>query len=333
MRLRFIPLLALLFPACETLFMPEDPPADPRAVFEQMWTALDTGYALFPVKGIDWDSVRDAYDARVTPDLDREALFAVLGRMGNELRDGHVNLRSENDVSKYLAYYQDHPINYNPLFVEQHYLGNEYHITPPFLHAVIDSVGYLRYGSFNAPFSVADLEDILARFAGLKGLVIDLRNNEGGDPQNGYRILERLADERRHLLSNRWKNGPGHDDLGPVFEVWLEPAGAARFDGPVAVLTNRVCYSATSYFAAACKAYPHITQIGDWTGGGAGVPHGVELANGFSLNFSASSGTYPDGRSFEAGVPPDIRVDWTEADRAEGKDTILERALTELGAR
>ncbi len=327
-------LLALLlsFSACETLFFPPDPESDPEAVFEQLWTVLDTSYSLFPVKNLDWDSVHDAYAPRIQPDMGRAELFAVLGAMCNELRDGHVNLRSENDVSKYLAYYQDYPINYNALFVESNYLGNEFSITPPFLHHIIDSVGYLRYGAFAAPFAVADLENILDRFQGLKGLVIDVRGNEGGDPQNAYRILERLIPEERHILSTRWKNGPGHADLGPVSDIVLAPAGEVRFDGPVVILTNRSCYSACSYFAAACKAFPSIQQVGDYTGGGAGIPLGVELANGFSVNFSASFGSYPDGTSFEAGVPPDVRVDIDPADEAIGKDSILEKALELLGA-
>ncbi len=69
---------------------------------------------------------------------------------------------------------------------------------------------------------------------------------------------------------------------------------------------------------------------GDWTGGGAGTPVGAELPNGWTVRYSSTQTFLPDGFNIEGGIPPDIRIDMNEADRQQGKDTILERALAEL---
>jgi C-terminal processing protease CtpA/Prc len=78
------------------------------------------------------------------------------------------------------------------------------------------------------------------------------------------------------------------------------------------------------------KAFPEVMIIGDTTGGGGGVPLGWELPNGWFFNYSSSVTYLPNGFIIEEGIPPDIQVDMTEEDKANGIDTILERALDEF---
>jgi len=73
-----------------------------------------------------------------------------------------------------------------------------------------------------------------------------------------------------------------------------------------------------------------VRTLGDWTGGGGGTPASGELPNGWIVRYSSTQSFTPDGFNIEGGIPPDIKVDLTEADRARGKDTILERALAEI---
>jgi C-terminal processing protease CtpA/Prc len=48
------------------------------------------------------------------------------------------------------------------------------------------------------------------------------------------------------------------------------------------------------------------------------------------VRYSATQSFLPDGFNIEGGIPPDIRIDMSEEDRANGVDTILERAIEEL---
>jgi C-terminal processing protease CtpA/Prc len=74
-------------------------------------------------------------------------------------------------------------------------------------------------------------------------------------------------------------------------------------------------------------AFPHVTQVGDTTGGGLGSPAGFELPNGWGYRFSVSRTFTPDGKNWENGVPPDITIWMDTSDEQAGIDTIMETAI------
>jgi hypothetical protein len=71
----------------------------PRGNFDALWTILVRNYCFFEYKDIDWDSVYKEYSARITSDMDNDALFKLMGQMLAELKDGHVNLTAAHDVT------------------------------------------------------------------------------------------------------------------------------------------------------------------------------------------------------------------------------------------
>lgn len=96
----------------------------------------------------------------------------------------------------------------------------------------------------------------------------------------------------------------------------------------MAVLTNRGVYSAAEDFVLAMRALPQVRTVGDTTGGGSGNPIARELPNGWVLHVPRWQVWAADGTFFEGvGLAPDLPVQMTDADRARGRDTILERAL------
>jgi C-terminal processing protease CtpA/Prc len=261
--------------------------------------------------------------------MSRQELFDVMAAMLNTLQDGHVNLRSEFNISRYENWFLDYPANVDRELLIRNYWG-DYHITGPLINTFIKDVGYIYYGSFVRPISPKDLDYVFDRFKNTKGLIIDIRSNEGGNPANGFAILERIIRERTLLYLHAFKSGPGRNEFEPFRDVYLEPASdKVRYAGKVVVLTNRRCYSAANYFAAMCRS-AGIPLIGDQTGGGGGVPAGSELPNGFSVNYSSSVCLLPSGYNIESGIPPDVPVLMQQADGNAGIDTIIERALREF---
>lgn len=281
-------LASLLFWQCERVFMEKDPVNDPVTNFDYLWQELDEKYSFFAYKGVDWDATYQLFRPQVSNDMSREELFYLMGEMLNTLEDGHVNLRSEFDVTKYLDYYLTRPRNFNFHLIEKNYLTKDWQgLFPLLINDLGDSIGYISYRSFQSAIADDDLDRALTRFQDMKGLIIDVRDNEGGDPANGFKLIRRLADERRLVYYNSWKSGPGPDDFTTPEPTYLGPAAGedvVRYQGPVAILTNRFSYSAASWFAVMGKAFPHITIVGDTTGGGSGVPSGSELPNGFWVN-------------------------------------------------
>lgn len=321
--------VVLFLSSCEKAIMPATKAKDPVTVFEELWKTFDEGYSFFNLKGINWDSVYNVYRPQIKDNMTERQLYDVCVSMINTLRDGHVNLRT-GFATSYYNYYINYPPNFNHELLEHHYwVGFE--ITGPLLHTIIDSVGYIYYRSFANNFTDGQLDAVLQRFnsyPGIKGVVIDVRNNEGGNPMNSYNILRRIAAKRTLIYISKYKNGPAHDDFTELQESYIEPNERVKFPGKICVLTNRVCYSACNFFVASCKAFPdRITVIGDTTGGGGGQPTGHELPNGWATSFSSSITYMPNGAYIEQGVPPDIYVALKPEDEANGTDTILEYAI------
>jgi len=306
------------------------PQNTPTAIFNLMWTQVDQGYSFFTYKNINWDSIREVYRPQISDDMGNEALFDVLATMLFELRDGHVNLRSSFNLSRNWEWYLDAPQNFDYNLLERNYFNQQERFTGSLLNLKMGNVGYIRYSSFSNFISTSQLDYLIEDFKDLDGIIIDVRDNGGGSINNIQRLVSRFADERRHCFSERLKNGPNHNDFTEKNDVYIEPEGPQQFTKPVIVLTNRSCYSATSFFIAAMKAFPHVTIVGDTTGGGGGIPIGAELPNGWTYRYSASETTLPNGTNIELGVAPDVSVNMTAIDEAQGKDSILEYALSQF---
>ncbi|MEO1714238.1 MAG: S41 family peptidase [Bacteroidota bacterium] len=320
--------LMLLFAglsACEKAFI-QNPDQNPEAIFQEAWDYVDRYYSYFDFKGVDWDSVYTAYEPRISDDMSDEALFEVIAEMLQILRDGHVSLESFFDDNTYRGWYLDYPQNFDFNVLERTYTNGEYELAGPFLIYEFDDIGYVRYSRFSNGFSNANLNVVIDRFQDKKGVIFDVRDNGGGSLDNAVRLAARFTQERTLVGQTRRKDGPGRDDFTPWEERYISPASPS-YGGPVVVLTNRSCYSATNYFIQYMRSLDQITIVGDTSGGGAGIPNYTELANGWILRVSASQYQDNDGVELEGGIPPDFKVDISEEDKDQDLDTILEFAL------
>jgi len=323
-------LTVMLFAGCERIFIDDDPANDPETNFDLLWSTLDEKYAFYTYKNINWDSTYAAYRSLVSNDMSNTELFAVMSDMLYTLKDGHVNLTSSFDRSRNWEWYLNSPPNFNYDIIERNYLGNNYLISGPLYNTVIDSIGYFHYESFSSGVSSDNIDFVVNRFRNLKGIIVDVRNNFGGNIQNIETIASRFTDRQILVGYKLLKSGPGHDDFFQPEEMHLNPSGNIHFTKPVIVLTNRKCYSATNDFVLTMMALPHVTIMGDTTGGGGGLPFNSELPNGWLYRFSTTVTLSPAGFNIEGGIPPDIVVNLDKGDEANGKDTILERALEKI---
>ena len=324
--------LVVIFSSCEKIIMPASGSAEAEATFETLWQTIDRGYSFFDYKNIDWNAVYQTYRPQIKNSMTDRELFNKCAEMLNLLKDGHVNLRAGFSTSYYNDFYLNFPANFNKEIIDRNYLRG-FEVTGPLYHTVLSgNIGYIYYGSFASPFTDEQLDVVLTRFnsiAGLKGIILDVRNNPGGDPANAYRFFERIATQNTLLYKTKYKDGPGHNDFSAEQESIIEPTtDKVKYTGKIVVLTNRKCYSACNFFVAGCKAFSQIKIVGDQTGGGGGQPTGFELPNGWSVNFSGSITSLPNGFIIEHGVLPDIAVALSPADEAAGIDTIIERAKT-----
>ena len=247
-----------------------------------------------------------------------------------ELQDGHVNLASAHNVSYYDAWYQDYPRNFRADLVEDSYLGRastDYRTAAGLKYKILkDNIGYIRYESFADPIGNGNLDEVLSYLAICNGLIIDVRDNGGGNATNSARIASRFTNEKVLTGYICHKTGTGHNDFSKPYAIYLEPANGVRWQKKAVVLTNRRSFSATNDFVNHMRCLPNVTIIGDKTGGGSGMPFTSELPNGWSVRFSASPHFDAEMKHIEFGIEPDIQVDMLQEDEMRGKDTLIEIA-------
>jgi hypothetical protein len=205
------------------------------------------------------------------------------------------------------------------------------------------------------------LNDRLDSLAGSRGLVIDLRDNEGGQ-DCGDEILARLIStpivqpDTRRLV--RFQRTPS--DLDPYLDTWddsfrtlglgavpqddgfyrltgeraddrILPRGP-RLDVKVAALIGPMNSSATFQFADKARASGRVKLFGETTGGN---QRGINGGCFFFVRLPASGiefdlpliGYFPPGHPPDAGLTPDVVVKPTRADLARGYDRVLEMAV------
>lgn len=296
-------------------------------LFDEIWTYVDEHYIYFEMKEVDWDDLYSTYRSRVTESTKAEELYEVCHAMLLELRDGHNFLRSEELNYPAYNFRQGYEVHFSAQTVQDSYINGDLVREGNLYYGVLEAeIGYIyihrmsKYGS---------LPTIIKSFKeqGLKGLVIDIRNNGGGDSNPVIDMLGEFVKEPTTLGYYIEKSGPAHDDVTPPLEVKAIPSSSFYFDLPVTVITNRGSFSAASYLASMFGEVPGVTLVGQRTGGGGGGNLGYQLSNQWFIAVSASDFINTSQESIEPGVTPDILVENTEERLAQGIDDMLEKAI------
>lgn len=311
-------------------------PDTPSGNFEALWHIMDTRYCYFAVKrqqlGVDWNDVYDRYRPCISDNMSYYNLFEVLAAMLNELQDGHVNLYGPYDISGNSHWKTDSLENFSPK-IQKLYLGENYRmVTSGYNYTILnDNTGYLYISSFSKTISDSQLDAVLSYFALCNGLIIDIRCNGGGYVSVAEQIASRFTEEKVLVGYQSYKNGDGHDDFSKPEPRYIEPAsGHIRWHKPVALLTNRGCFSAANDFTLMMKAMPKARRFGDRSGGGGGLPASSELPCGWSVRFSSGPTYDASMNEIETGIEPDVKV--FMPDDCTDSDPIIEAAREWIGS-
>ena len=302
----------------------------PQGNFEALWTIIDEHYCFFDYKqheyGLDWKNVYNKYKVRASSELNRDQLFEVLTDMLAELKDGHVNLSTAFDFGRYWNWHEDYPANFSDT-LQRRYLGTDYKIASGLRYTILDdNIGYVYYGSFQDGIGEGNLDEVIRYLALCNGLILDIRNNGGGNLTYAEKLAARFCNEKTLVGYQQHKTGKGHNDFSKMEEQYLEPSAHLRWQKPVALLTNRHIFSAANEFVKYMKCLPMVKTVGDKTGGGAGLPFSSTLPNGWTIRFSACPMYDRQRQNTEFGIEPDYQIGLTDEDFSRGKDTLIEFA-------
>ncbi|MEM9819776.1 MAG: S41 family peptidase [Bacteroidota bacterium] len=322
----FYLLLCLCLSACSKSLHTEAS-QNPLRIYDEFWQHLDENYIFFEEKQVDWEAVYQQYQGQLSEYSSDEELLEVMENSLLELRDAHNRIRTPLRAAKSFDYTEGFDIHFSPQVVEASYIDGIFSKEGSFRYGLIDaSTVYIYVPKMESIYRLRSLIRSLIH-PQIKHLILDVRNNGGGDSNPVPELLGDFVQQRRLLGSYLEKSGPNRQDETAPLPVYALPSVDHYFDVNVVLLINRACYSATSYLAGMCQGLDNFTLIGQVTGGGAGGNAGFELSNGWEIAISVSDFIDKAGNSIEMGVRPDIEVVNRESNLSSGKDVMLERAL------
>jgi retinol-binding protein 3 len=130
------------------------------------------------------------------------------------------------------------------------------------------NIGYLKMNGFpSMPGAKATIDGALGFLANTDALIVDLRENHGGDPDSLDYMMGYFLAKPTELTSIVW-NTPKHKGVDRQFSA-ATVSGKRYGNKPIYVLTSAMTFSCAEQFTYDMKALHRAVVIGETTGGGA----------------------------------------------------------------
>lgn len=169
-----------------------------------------------------------------------------------------------------------------------------------------NNIGYIRITTFDENTSEAfdkELDGLISK--GIKGLVIDLRNNPGGLLDQCVKIADRILGEGTIVYTIDKKGDK---------EVYT--SDSKKLDIPLVLLVNEGSASASEILSGAVRDFKAGTLIGTRTFGKGLVQKLIPLPNNEGLKVTISRYYTPSGECIQGkGIEPDIILDLPKEDK------------------
>ncbi len=245
-------------------------------VFDRAWTLVADRYWDRTMGGNDWDAIRDRYYPQAIAARDEKQLYAAINRMLDQLDDSHVYATSPGELRSSKAPPEDRDM-------------------PAARRATRLDGGLLllRFNQFD-PGDDRWIRDEIRAMEGLRGVILDLRDNAGGRDD----VLDRIAGlftTRKALLIRL----NGRRDI----EETTRGAGPDAYQGPLAVIVGPDTGSAAEILAFFLGESGRAYSVGERSAGTVtgGVDH--DLPGGGRLTVAeydirTANGTRLEGNGF-----------------------------------
>jgi len=189
--------------------------------------------------------------------------------------------------------------------------------------AMIGDIAHIQLHSFNgSALSLFEEAANKAQTKGMKGMIMDLRNDPGGALDVAINISEWFLPKNTLVVSEEGVDGV-REDL------------RTRRDGPfknlpIVVLVNSGSASASEILAGALRDNRKIKLVGEKTFGKGTVQELISLDDGSSVKLTIAHWVMPSGKILDHdGLVPDVEVKPLDdsKDTEQSKDPQLEKAL------
>lgn len=301
--------------------------ADFVDMFEEVWRVYDEYYPYFVQKSINWDSLHAVFLPQFKSCRNESSFIQILIEALGHLRDFHVGLRLADGTTIGSTFAYPRPIRYNmdwsclpdyfPDIKEMETLF--YGISP-------DNIGYIAIPGWS-PKVVAPFNSVLEKLKNTRGLIIDVRMNAGGSELAAQQVASRFANRTANYAYHQFREGSQHDDFGVIGTRTISPGDNWQYLKPVAVLIGVVTMSSSESFVMMMHSFDHITTTGEPSRGCSGNPIELALPIGIKYSVPRWKAYRSDFKVLEGhGIEPDYHVAFSDRNRADGVDPVIEKA-------
>lgn len=234
---------------------------------------------------------------------------------GEDLSEMVTHIKGEKGTEVELTVYRDgvaEPITVTAIRDEIEIETVTYEMLP-------DSIGYIAISEFEEK-TCGQYEEAIDKLnsQGMKGLIVDLRNNPGGSLTAVCDMADVMLPEGL-IVYTEDKNGEKTEYKSTAAEV---------FDKPLVVLVNGNSASASEIYSGAIQDHGIGTIVGTQTYGKGVVQSVFDLKDGTCLKLTVSEYFTPNGRTIHGeGVTPDVEVEYEADEKNPEKDNQLDKAV------
>jgi carboxyl-terminal processing protease len=360
-------------------------------IFQSFWNGMNTNYVFWGIDTTNWDNMYKVYkplfDQLTIFDSSHEALAEqYFSQMTKGLIDSHYALQfmltgNGFSPSEYRKLQQDpnyfadssFPAAVLDSLIPAKYIDHSSLVmgtdtvnlegTNSAFTAVSGTINgnilYLYFSSFAISQAGANTTPVFNYFFNkfrsnpqqLKGIVIDLRGNGGGEISDLDLLVGQMVTSQFTFGYTRYKNGVNRLDYTPWAPAVVKPwvGGSVNVTAPVIVLADHLSVSMSEITTMAIKSLPNgngkfigtrtwgangpLTSSVYYDGGQFTIGSAAFGSGGYMFVYTSSSMfKYLNGDIYEGiGVPPDIYARETTAAYLAGDDLVLDAALRYIG--
>jgi C-terminal processing protease CtpA/Prc len=310
------------------LFLGQDSDPSPGEVLKSLWNDFYIIHANLDFRMCNNNKYNSWYDVyhnksngyalKVNSNMSEEKLFDICAEMLRELNDPHVGLYAPG---KYISSYNDNYNEYFNLFeLRKGLIENGNSDYKNFLFGIFKSmpdIGYIHIGLFTDEDSEKDeqqwgkaIDNVLNDLTNTNAIVLDIRNNRGGEIFAMEYIAARFASEQKDYIKASIKTGPGPNELSAPKIYTIRPFKAvsgnlAGYTKPIVLITNKNSISAAEWFTFALRTQRHVTHVGTPTCGAFSSRKDRPMINGWYYSISPERITDINGKYYEGiGISP-----------------------------
>jgi carboxyl-terminal processing protease len=193
-------------------------------------------------------------------------------------------------------------------------------------------VAVMTFDSFTEQVLKQLQDSLVGKSRHKRALILDLRNNGGGDTEVMSAIASIFLPPGTRLGSFLDREGRISLEPRTAAETALNARDIRPYDGDLVLLTSRRTASAAEIFVSALRRAHRAKQVGEKTCGCVlAIRSTHSLPDGGALDVSELDYRTPQGLRLEGrGIVPEIEVPLSVADLRAGRDKALEMALENL---